>query len=513
MTDFSRLGLAAPLLAALAKQGYTQPTPIQSQAIPPILAGRDLVGIAQTGTGKTAAFALPILHYLAQNPRPAPRNGCRVLVLSPTRELASQIADSFRSLGGGLRLNTAVIFGGVPHGAQIKALARGLDILVATPGRLEDHLDSRAARLGEAEIFVLDEADRMLDLGFVKAIRRIAGLLPKQRQNLFFSATMPAEIAALASGLLNDPVEVSVTPAAKTADRINQRVLLIETSRKRDLLVELFADAGMTRTIVFTRTKRGADRVAQHLDGNGIAACAIHGNKSQGQRERSLEAFRAGRARVMVATDIAARGIDIDGVTHVVNFELPEVAEAYVHRIGRTARAGAEGTAISLCDGAEQALLRGIERLTRLKLPTVDRRGGPLAASRTVAAPATPAAQNRRPDHKGHVARERTSGAKAEAAHRGPRSAPRHADARHADARHPDARHSDTRHPDARRAETRHSEPRHAESRTDGSGVPLFLSRQAPRGNAGKPSPVRYGSAPAKTRSRQPAKADAHSPQ
>ena len=225
MTDFSRLGLAAPLLAALAKQGYTQPTPIQSQAIPPILAGRDLVGIAQTGTGKTAAFALPILHYLAQNPRPAPRNGCRVLVLSPTRELASQIADSFRSLGGGLRLNTAVIFGGVPHGAQIKALARGLDILVATPGRLEDHLDSRAARLGETEIFVLDEADRMLDLGFVKAIRRIAGLLPKQRQNLFFSATMPAEIAALASGLLNDPVEVSVTPAAKTADRINQQGL------------------------------------------------------------------------------------------------------------------------------------------------------------------------------------------------------------------------------------------------------------------------------------------------
>ena len=407
-----------------------------------------------------------------------------MLVLSPTRELASQIAESFRSLGAGLRLTTAVIFGGVPHGAQIKALARGLDVLVATPGRLEDHLDSRAARLGETEIFVLDEADRMLDLGFVKAIRRIAGALPKRRQNLFFSATMPAEIAALAGGLLVNPIEVSVTPAAKTADRINHKVLLVETSRKRDLLVELFGDAEMTRTIVFTRTKRGADKVAQHLEGNGIAACAIHGNKSQNQRERSLEAFRAGRARAMVATDIAARGIDIDGVTHVVNFELPEVAEAYVHRIGRTARAGAEGTAISLCDGAEQALLRSIEKLTRLKLPTVDRRGGPLAASHHVAAAARPAMQNRRPDHKGHApARERGTGAKVESAQRGPRSAPRH------------------------------SEPRHSESRTDGSGVPLFLSRQAPRGNAGKPSPVRYGSTPAKTGPRHPAKADVHPPQ
>ena len=390
LTDFSRLGLAAPLLHALTQQGYTHPTPIQAQAIPPILAGRDLIGIAQTGTGKTAAFALPILHYLATHKRAAPRNGCRVLVLSPTRELASQIADSFRSLGAGLRLSTAVIFGGVPHGAQIKALARGLDILVATPGRLEDHLDTRAARLGETEIFVLDEADRMLDLGFVKAIRRIAGALPKHRQNLFFSATMPDEIATLAGGLLSDPVEVSVTPVAKTADRINQKVLLIETSRKRDLLVELFADAQMTRTIVFTRTKRGADKLARHLDENGIAACAIHGNKSQSQRERSLEAFRAGRTRAMVATDIAARGIDIDGVTHVVNFELPEVAEAYVHRIGRTARAGAEGTAISLCDGAEQALLRNIERLTRLKLPAVDRRGAPSQAPPATSPPPRP---------------------------------------------------------------------------------------------------------------------------
>ena len=485
LTDFSRLGLAAPLLHALTQQGYTHPTPIQAQAIPPILAGRDLIGIAQTGTGKTAAFALPILHYLATHKRAAPRNGCRVLVLSPTRELASQIADSFRSLGAGLRLSTAVIFGGVPHGAQIKALARGLDILVATPGRLEDHLDTRAARLGETEIFVLDEADRMLDLGFVKAIRRIAGALPKHRQNLFFSATMPDEIATLAGGLLSDPVEVSVTPVAKTADRINHKVLLIETSRKRDLLVELFADAQMTRTIVFTRTKRGADKLARHLDENGIAACAIHGNKSQSQRERSLEAFRAGRTRAMVATDIAARGIDIDGVTHVVNFELPEVAEAYVHRIGRTARAGAEGTAISLCDGAEQALLRNIERLTRLKLPAVDRRGAPSQAPRHVASPAAagPETHDRRPhQNAAHPARERGAGHNAKSAPRGPS------------------------------AEPRSFAPKNPASKVNGPAAPVGLSGQAQRANTRTPkSPVRYGSAVAKTGARPPAKAAAHS--
>jgi ATP-dependent RNA helicase RhlE len=483
LTDFSRLGLAAPLLHALTKQGYTHPTPIQAQAIPPIMTGRDLVGIAQTGTGKTAAFALPILHYLAANKRAAPRNGCRVLVLSPTRELASQIADSFRSLGAGLSLSTAVIFGGVPHGAQIKALARGLDILVATPGRLEDHLDSRAARLGETEIFVLDEADRMLDLGFVKAIRRIAGVLPKRRQNLFFSATMPDEIAALAGGLLVNPVEVSVTPAAKTADRVDQRVLLVETSRKRDLLVELFSDPDMSRTIVFTRTKRGADKVAKHLDENGIAACAIHGNKSQSQRERSLEAFRAGRARAMVATDIAARGIDIDGVTHVVNFEIPEVAEAYVHRIGRTARAGAAGTAISLCDGAEQALLRNIERLTRQKLPAVDRRGTPLAASRQAETVSKPAMPHHRPAPHGHdPVRERGTGGKSGAA------------------------------PRAQRPAAKKPETRSAGSRTDADGIPQFLSRPAQRGDAAKPSnPVRYGSPAPKAGSRHPAKIAAHS--
>ncbi|WP_036259460.1 DEAD/DEAH box helicase [Methylocapsa aurea] len=421
MQDFTGLGLAAPLLHALARQGYVTPTPIQAQAIPAIMAGRDIVGIAQTGTGKTAAFALPILHYLATHQQAAPRGGCRVLVLSPTRELASQIAESFRTLGSGLSISVAVVFGGVPHGAQIKALARGLDVLVATPGRLVDHLDSRAAQLGKTEFFVLDEVDQMLDLGFVKAIRRVVRDLPKQRQNLFFSATMPTEIAKLAGDLLNDPVQVSVTPVAKTADRVNQQVLFVETHRKRDILVELFADVEMTRAIVFTRTKRGADKVTQHLDSMGIAAVAIHGNKSQSQRERSLASFRAGRVRALVATDIAARGIDIDGVTHVVNFELPEVAEAYVHRIGRTARAGAEGIAISLCDGAERDLLRNIEKLTRLRLPALDRRADPTAVvqpARDIRAPvrleagARSGAQSRLPNPPGHHHAQERRGAR-----------------------------------------------------------------------------------------------------
>jgi ATP-dependent RNA helicase RhlE len=317
-----------------------------------------------------------------------------VLVLAPTRELASQIAQSFRDLSDGLSLKIAVVFGGVPHGAQIRNLQQGLDVLVATPGRLIDHLDARVANLNAVEYFVLDEVDQMLDLGFIKPIRRIARDLPRKRQNLFFSATMPADIRALAGELLRDPAEVAVTPVAKTADRVEQRIFLIEASRKRDLLVELFADPEMSRTLVFTRTKRGADRVAKTLEEAGVDAAAIHGNKSQGQRERALAAFRSGRTRVLVATDIAARGIDIDDVTHVVNFELPEVAEAYVHRIGRTARAGKGGQAISFCDGEERDLLRAIERLTRLDLPKIDRRGaaGPKAAPATRAvAPAQPA--------------------------------------------------------------------------------------------------------------------------
>jgi ATP-dependent RNA helicase RhlE len=376
LDNFSGFGLAAPLNVALADLGFARPTPIQAQAIPALMKGRDLIGIAQTGTGKTAAFALPILHKLAADRRSAPKGGARALVLSPTRELASQIAESFRDLSAKLSLKIAVVFGGVPHGAQIRALAAGLDVLVATPGRLLDHLDAGAARLGGVEFLVLDEVDQMLDLGFIKPIRRIVRELPKKRQNLFFSATMPADIRALACELLSNPIEVAVTPAAKTADRVEQTILFVDAAKKRDMLVELLlGDDAMSRVLAFTRTKRGADRVAKALHEAGVDAAAIHGNKSQGQRERALGAFREGKTRVLVATDIAARGIDIESVTHVVNFELPEVAETYVHRIGRTARAGNGGQAISLCDHEERDLLRAIERLTRLTLPKIDRRG------------------------------------------------------------------------------------------------------------------------------------------
>jgi ATP-dependent RNA helicase RhlE len=373
LMNFAQLGLAAPLLKALDDEGYITPTPIQAQAIPAVLAKSDLLGIAQTGTGKTAAFALPILHRLAAERRPALRKGCRVLVLAPTRELASQIGESFRVYGRHLQISVAIVFGGVGHRPQIQALSRGVDVLVATPGRLIDHLQERVVDLSGTEILVLDEVDQMLDLGFIKPIKRIVGQLSLKRQNLFFSATMPREIAGLADELLRNPVKIAVTPVAKTADRVAQRVIHIEGAKKRSLLVELFANPQMDRTLVFTRTKRGADRVARHLVAENIHASAIHGNKSQRQREEALDAFRRGRIRVLVATDIAARGIDVDAVSHVVNFELPDVAEAYVHRIGRTARAGAEGSAISLCDGAERHLLRAIEKLTKLAIPAENR--------------------------------------------------------------------------------------------------------------------------------------------
>src|SRR5215472_8205331 len=354
LTQFTDLGLAKPLLRALADEGYSTPTPIQAQAIPGVMAGRDLLGIAQTGTGKTAAFALPILHRLAADRRRAPPKSCRVLVLSPTRELASQIADSFKTYGRHMGLSVAVVFGGVKYGGQQRAMAAGVDVLVATPGRLLDHLAQRTISLTGVETFVLDEADQMLDLGFVVPIRKIVAQLPKVRQNLFFSATMPGEIGKLAGELLADPLKVSVTPQATTVERINQKVLFVEQGRKRALLAELFDDAKFSRVIVFTRTKRGADRVARSLEQVGVEAASIHGDKSQGQRERALADFKAGRVRALVATDIAARGIDIDAVSHVVQFELPNVPESYVHRIGRTARAGAEGSAVAFCADDER---------------------------------------------------------------------------------------------------------------------------------------------------------------
>jgi ATP-dependent RNA helicase RhlE len=371
LPNFSDLGLSAPILGALAAEGYVAPTPIQFRAIPPALGGRDLCGIAQTGTGKTAAFALPILQRLAAGPRRAASQTCRALVLSPTRELASQIADSFRAYGAGMPLLTAVVFGGVPIGPQRQKLARGVDILVATPGRLLDLIDTRSLTLSSVQVLVLDEADRMLDLGFTHALQRIVKLLPRQRQTLLFSATMPRPIAALAEDYLNDPVKVVVAPAATTVERVEQGVIFVPSDRKRDLLATLLRDPVFARVLVFTRTKHGADRVVRHLVSAGIKATAIHGNKSQPQRERALAGFRDGQTRVLIATDIAARGIDVDGVSHVINFELPNVPEDYVHRIGRTARAGAAGIAIVFCSDEERPYLCDIEKLTRCSLRAI----------------------------------------------------------------------------------------------------------------------------------------------
>ena len=400
MTQFTDFGLAAPLLKALAQEGYATPTPIQAQAIPGVMAGRDLQGIAQTGTGKTAAFALPILHRLAAERKQPERKGARVLVLSPTRELASQIGESFRAYGRHMGVSVAVIFGGVKYGAQHKAMANGVDVLVATPGRLLDHLQEKTITLRGVEIFVLDEADQMLDLGFVVPIRKIVAHIPKVRQNLFFSATMPTEIGKLASELLHDPLRVSVAPQATTVEKVNQRVLFVEQSRKRALLAELFDDSGFKRVIVFTRTKRGADRVARGLEQVGVDAASIHGDKSQGQRERALADFKAGKVRALVATDIAARGIDIDAVSHVVQFELPNVPESYVHRIGRTARAGADGSAVAFCSDDERNLLRDIQKVTRQTIPSFDRRNDKQLGAATAALP-EPAGKPDRADTRG----------------------------------------------------------------------------------------------------------------
>ncbi|MEO1205310.1 MAG: DEAD/DEAH box helicase [Pseudomonadota bacterium] len=370
MTTFSKLALHERIQRALDTEGYTAPTPIQAQAIPSILERKDLLGIAQTGTGKTAAFALPIIDRLISDPKKPMHKGCRALILSPTRELATQIAESFKVYGRHTNLFVTTIFGGVGAKPQIRALARGIDVLVATPGRLLDHMGEGYADLSSTEIFVLDEADQMLDLGFLKPIRTIAGHTSRRRQSLFFSATMPKEIAVLAGELLKDPVKVQVSAVAATADNVAQRVLHVSRQQKVSVLKTLLDDNNMVRTLVFTRTKRGADRVAKHLTTGGLKVRAIHGNKSQNQRQQALDAFRADKVQVLVATDIAARGIDIPAVSHVVNFELPEVPESYVHRIGRTARAGLSGEAISLCDPSERGLLRDIERVTRQTIPS-----------------------------------------------------------------------------------------------------------------------------------------------
>ena len=375
MSYFTELGLAEPLVRALAERDYAEPTPIQRQAIPALLEGRDLLGIAQTGTGKTAAFSLPSLHRLAANPKARSNASCRMLVLSPTRELAAQIADNMRHYAKFLNLSVQVIFGGVPAHQQARKLAGGCDVLVATPGRLLDLVDQRALTLRNVEIFVLDEADQMMDLGFIKPLTRIAALLPEDRQSLFFSATMPQAIADLGKRFIRNPVRAEVAPQATTAERVDQYATFVTQAEKQALLTlslqRGLANGDIESCLVFTRTKHGADRVVKHLVAAGFNAAAIHGNKTQAQRTRALDGFRAGRVPVLVATDIAARGIDVPGVSAVFNFELPNVAEQYVHRIGRTARAGRSGLAVSYVAPDEKAYLRDIEKLTGVRLSPV----------------------------------------------------------------------------------------------------------------------------------------------
>ena len=373
---FDELGLIPDLLRAVAAEGYTTPTPIQQKGIPDVLAGRDLCGVAQTGTGKTAAFALPILQHLVTKPAPratGPRP-IRVLVLSPTRELAAQIAESFETYGKYVHQRVAVIFGGVGHQPQREALRAGVDVLVATPGRLLDLMGEGLVKYDRLEVFVLDEADRMLDMGFIHDVRRVIKMLPTRRQTLFFSATMPGEIEALSRSILTNPVRVEVTPQATTAEKVSQSIFFVEKADKRALLEHVLADPAITRAIVFTRTKHGANKVVENLAKARpiVRAEAIHGNKSQSARERALEHFKTGATRILVATDIAARGIDVEGISHVINYDLPNVPEQYVHRIGRTARAGAEGVALSFCDREEREFLRDIERLIKQHVPRVE---------------------------------------------------------------------------------------------------------------------------------------------
>ena len=398
-TSFNSLGVAEPLCRALAAENYTRPTPIQARAIPPLLAGRDVVGIAQTGTGKTAAFALPMLQILSSQREPVAARGVRALILAPTRELALQIGESVRTYGRHLNLRLAVVLGGVGQRPQVNALARGVDILIATPGRLLDLASQGHVRLDKVSFLVLDEDDRMLDMGFIRDVRRIVQATPKARQSLLFSATMPAEVARLASDMLRDPARIEVSPQAMTVDKVDQRVFHVRTADKRALLTGLLQDRRLARVIVFTRTKHGANRLNKQLLAAGVSAEAIHGNKSQNARQRALEMFKTGRTRVLVATDVAARGIDVDGVTHVVNYELPNVPESYVHRIGRTARAGAGGVALSFCDPDERAYLSDIERLTRRRLAVANHpRAG--HGHDATPAPIAPAAQPQRGNSK-----------------------------------------------------------------------------------------------------------------
>ncbi len=405
---FEDLELIPPILKALAHEGYTQPTPIQEQSIPIVLEGTDLLGCAQTGTGKTAAFAIPILQLLHSKPvSDRAKRPIRNLILTPTRELAIQIGESFAAYGKNLPLRHTVIFGGVTQGSQTRALQQGVDILIATPGRLLDLMSQGFIHLNQVEIFVLDEADRMLDMGFINDVKRVIAKLPVKRQTLFFSATMPGEIQQLSNSILKHPKKVEVTPVSSTANTITQSIYMVEKKDKRDLLQHLLKDKSIKSALVFTRTKHGADKVVKDLVRAGIPAEAIHGNKSQNARQRALGNFKTGATRVLIATDIAARGIDVENLSHVINYELPNVPETYVHRIGRTGRAGASGIAFSFCDEEEKEYLRDIQKLIGKTLPIVTEHPYPMAnislekwAAPKVAVPANQSRPQQKPQHK-----------------------------------------------------------------------------------------------------------------
>ena len=388
--SFENLNLIEPILSALKTEGYTTPTPIQAQAIPLVLSRKDILGCAQTGTGKTAAFAIPIIQLLCQDKLAPGRRVIRSLILTPTRELAIQIAESFANYGKNTNLKYQVIFGGVSQHAQVESLRSGIDILIATPGRLLDLMNQKIVHLNDIQFFVLDEADRMLDMGFVHDVKKVIAKLPARRQSLFFSATMPPAILQLADTILVNPAKVEVTPVSSTANTINQAVYFVDKDNKKNLLIDILKDKNIERALVFARTKHGADRIAKDLVKSGINSQAIHGNKSQNARQNALNNFKSKQTRILVATDIAARGIDIDELTHVINFELPNIPESYVHRIGRTGRAGASGIAIAFCDAEEKEYLRDIQKLIGKQIPVISNHDYPLMNHNVVKAPPKP---------------------------------------------------------------------------------------------------------------------------
>ena len=486
MSSFQAFGLAEPINRALVDEQYVQPTPIQEKTIPTVLTGRDLIGIAQTGTGKTAAFALPLLHRLSLTPRQPEKKSCRILVLSPTRELSAQILDSFNAYGKYLRIRSTLAIGGVSMGNQVRALMNGVDVLVATPGRLLDLVQNNALRLGHVEALVLDEADRMLDMGFIHDVRKIIAKLPKVRQTLFFSATMPREVTELAAQMLHNPETVAVAPQSTTVERIEQRVIHLDRGAKPTVLAELLRSEPVDRALVFTRTKHGADKVVRGLIKDGIAAEAIHGNKSQNQRERVLGAFRSGALRTLIATDIAARGIDVDGVSHVVNYDLPNIPESYVHRIGRTARAGRDGVAISFCDHEERAYLRDIERLIRMSIPATDRRTG-----KPVAAQAQPQQQRQQPN--GRNGQNHRRGGKPNNGHNGHRNGHHSAQGEprgNRNGHHP-AQNETRGNRNGHNEHRQHAQPDHGRGEPKDFRSVSFMQRQgdAPRRNTGHRAP------------------------